>query len=216
MQYRRSRRACALPKPLRLPALLAVIVGLLLLVRALLPAPVAEVEPPPPGTPPWAQQALIPVNPYSRPGDKLEGVTGIVIHYTGNPGTSAQQNRDYFAGLADSGESYVSSNFIVGLEGEVLQCVPSDEVAYASGARNIDTLSIEVCHPDAEGQFTPETTASLVKLVRWLADYYALEGEQIIRHYDVMGKECPLYYVRHEDAWTDLLDQIDRAERTTP
>ncbi len=44
---------------------------------------------------------LIPLNEYSRPGVPLEGVNAIVIHYTANPGSTAQQNRNYFASLAD-------------------------------------------------------------------------------------------------------------------
>ena len=37
--------------------------------------------------------------------------------------------------------------------------------------------------------------------------------DDVIRHYDVTGKECPKYYVEHEDAWEqfkqDLLDYIE-------
>ena len=91
---------------------------------------------------------LLDVNPYSRPGTQSSGITGIVIHYTANPGSSAQDNRDYFNGLQDSHETQVSSNFVVGLDGEIIQCVPTWEVAYASNDRNYDSVSIEVCHPD--------------------------------------------------------------------
>ena len=86
---------------------------------------------------------LLEVNEYSRPGIETNGITGIVIHYTANPGSTAQENRDYFNGLKDSGETSVSSNFVIGLEGEIIQCVPTWEVAYASNERNYDTVSIE-------------------------------------------------------------------------
>ena len=55
--------------------------------------------------PAWVDQELLPINPYSRPGTPLEAVNGVVIHYTGNPGTTAEQNRSYFAGLALSQET---------------------------------------------------------------------------------------------------------------
>lgn len=58
---------------------------------------------------------LLDVNPYSRPGIESEGVKGVVIHYTANPGSTAQDNRDYFNGLQYSGQTEASSNFIVGL-----------------------------------------------------------------------------------------------------
>ena len=35
-------------------------------------------------------------NEYSRPGTSLDTVKGVVIHYVGNPGTTAEQNRSYF------------------------------------------------------------------------------------------------------------------------
>lgn len=79
--------------------------------------------------PDWIREELLPLNPWSRPGTEMEGLTGIVVHYVGNPGTTAQQNRSYFAGLAQSHETYASSNFVIGLEGEVLLCVPIGEVA---------------------------------------------------------------------------------------
>lgn len=99
---------------------------------------------------------LLDINEYSRPGIESDGITGIVIHYTANPGSTAQENRDYFEGLKDTHETSASSNFVVGLEGEIIQCVPTWEVAYASNERNKDTISIECCHPDETGKFTEE------------------------------------------------------------
>ena len=63
--------------------------------------------------PDWITQELIPVNQYSRPGTPLEQVNGIVVHYVGNPGTTAQNNRDYFASLAETGETSASSHFVI-------------------------------------------------------------------------------------------------------
>lgn len=158
--------------------------------------------------PSWVDKQLLTPNPYSRPETPVPEVNAIVIHYVGNPGTSAAANRSFFEGLAVSGETYASSNFIVGLEGEILQCVPVDEVAYCSSDRNSDTVSIEVCHPDAEGQFTEATMASLVKLTAWLCSAFHLNADDVIRHYDVTGKECPLYYVQHPDAWEALKEAV--------
>ncbi len=46
---------------------------------------------------------LLTVNEYSRPGTELAQVNGIVVHYTANPGTTAEQNRSYFESLAETG-----------------------------------------------------------------------------------------------------------------
>ena len=155
----------------------------------------------PPEMPQWVTVDLLPENPYSRPGIELKQVRGIVIHYVGTPGTSAQNNRNYFADLAQTGSAYASSHFVIGLEGEVIQCVPLDEISYCSNSRNNDTIAIECCHPDEGGAFNQATYDALVDLTAYLADYYGLDREEIIRHYDVTGKQCPKYYVDNEDAW---------------
>lgn len=162
----------------------------------------------PPDCPQWIEEDFLTVNDYSRPGTRLDAVNGVVVHYVGNPGTTARQNHSYFQNLSSTGETYASSHFLIGLEGEIIQNVPLDEVAYCSSQRNSDTISIECCHPDSGGAFTRETYDSLVRLVRWLMEYYELDSSQVIRHYDVTGKECPLYYVRHPGDWQAFLDGL--------
>ncbi len=149
--------------------------------------------------PSWVDSRLIPVG-NARSGRPLEDFSAVVIHYVGNPGTTAVNNRNYFA----KEDTTVSSHFVVGLEGEVVQCLPLWERSAASNHRNRDTISIEVCHPDEEGEFAPVTYSSLVRLTAWLCELGGLDEGDVIRHYDVTGKECPLYYVRHEEAWQQL------------
>ena len=140
-------------------------------------------------------------------------VKGIVVHYTANPGSSAQANRNYFEGLKDSGERKVSSHFVIGIDGEIIQCVPTKEIAYASNKRNSDTVSIECCHKDETGEFTKETYDSLVQLTAWLCKRFSLDGTDVIRHYDVTGKDCPRYYVAHEDEWKQFQTDVETSYR---
>ncbi len=158
--------------------------------------------------PDWVTVDLLPVNEYSRPGTALEQVNGVVVHYVGNPNTTAKQNRNYFANLAQTHETSASSHFLIGLDGEVIQCVPLNEWSYCSNSRNADTIAIECCHPDESGEFTKETYDSLIKLLKWLCDTYSLDREDIIRHYDVTGKICPKWYVDHPEDWEALLDDV--------
>lgn len=152
---------------------------------------------------------LLDVNEYSRPGIPLESVKGIVVHYTANPGSTAMQNRNYFQGLKDAHTTKASSHFIVGLDGEIVQCIPSTEISYASNERNVDTLSIECCHPDETGQFNEKTYQSLVDLTAWLCSRFQLDTSSVIRHYDVTGKLCPKYFVEHLEAWEQFLRDVD-------
>ncbi|WP_297212510.1 peptidoglycan recognition protein family protein [uncultured Flavonifractor sp.] len=159
--------------------------------------------------PDWITVELLPVNPYSRPGTALERVNGVVIHYVGNPGTTAEQNHSYFENLAQTGETYASSHFLIGLEGEILQNVPLEEIAYCSNERNEDTISIECCHPDDSGTFTQATYDALVRLTRWLMEAYDLDTSQVIRHYDVTGKLCPKSFVEHPEEWAAFLEALE-------
>lgn len=144
---------------------------------------------------------LLTPNEYSRPGTKTEKITAIVIHYTANPGATARGNRDYFENLKNTHITKASSNFVVGLDGEIIQCVPTWEVAYASNDRNKDSVSIECCHPDESGKFTEKTYQSMVQLSAWLCLKFDLTEKDLIRHYDVTGKNCPKYFVEDKAAW---------------
>ena len=154
---------------------------------------------------------LLTVNPYSRPGSETGKIKGIVVHYTANPGSTAKANRDYFENLKDTKTTKASSNFIIGMKGEIIQCVPTWEIAYASNNRNKDTVSIECCHPDETGEFTDETYDSLVKLCAWLCLKFDLDEDDVIRHYDVTGKNCPKYFVENEEAFQVFREDISNA-----
>lgn len=154
--------------------------------------------------PEWVDVQLINIHGSARSGKLLSGVNNIVIHYVGNPGSSAEGNRNYF----NKPDTDVSAHFVVGLEGEVIQCVPLNEKSAASNWRNSDTISIEVCHPDESGKFNDVTYESLVKLTSWLCGELGLDETDVIRHYDITGKICPKYFVDHEDAWEKFRDDV--------
>lgn len=147
-------------------------------------------------------EEFLTVNSYSRPGLALTSTPKyIVIHYTANPGSTAEQNRNYFENLKDTGQTYASAQFVVGLDGEIIQCVPCNEMAYCSNSYNEFCISIEMCHPDDTGNFNDATYNNCVYLVAQLMNYYNMDMDSLIRHYDVTGKNCPKYFVEHEDRW---------------
>ena len=209
---RRPARRRAVPRPAVLAGgllgvvLLLALGGIIWLVGSGLPGEDVKV-------PAYVEQDYLTVNEWSRPGNPLEEINGVVIHYVGNPNTTAQANRNYFDSLASGTEgTYASSHFIVGLEGEVVQCVPLTEIAYASNTRNGDTVAIEVCHPDETGKFSPVTYDRLVELTAWLCREFRLDPESdVIRHFDVTGKICPKYFVEEPAAWDQFRMDVDEA-----
>ena len=153
------------------------------------------------------------VTPYSRPR-RAEEDDGIIIPI-GNPGTTPGPTAAIFRSLSSGDDGvYASAHFIVGLDAEVLQCIPLTEISYASNSRNVDTISIEVCHPDDTGKFSDVTYSRTVELTAWLCDQLDLTADDVIRHYDVTGKNCPKYRRGALRPWKQsrLLQIADRAE----
>lgn len=164
------------------------------------------------------QQFLTP-NKYSRPQIKLTKVTKVAIHYVGNPGSSAQANHDYFENLkrqTSSNGTYVSSHYLVGLKGEIIQNIPETEWSYCTNQANGYSISIETCHPKSDGKFNAVTEESLAELTADICTRYGLDPQKdVIRHYDVTGKKCPLYYVNHPDAWANFKNMVEQKMKKT-
>lgn len=128
---------------------------------------------------------------------------GIILHYIGNPGTSARQNAKYFHSV----NTQVSVNYVVD-DDEIIELIPPYMKSYgtSSGEYNGRFIQIEMCHPDESGRISEATLDNTVGLCRELMAKYGIS--EIIRHYDVTGKRCPLWYVVHPDEWAALLGRI--------
>ena len=139
------------------------------------------------------QEMFLTPNKYSRPQIPLKEVKKIAVHYVGNPNTSALANRNYFENCKEGGR-YVSSHYIVGLKGEVIQCIPLNEWSYCTNQANGYSISIECCHPKSDGIFNDSTYVSLCELCAMLLKKFNLTTNDLIRHYDITKKTCPLHW----------------------
>ena len=183
--------------------------------------------------------AYLDPNPYSRPQSKMKDIKGVALHWVGNANSTAINNRNYFNNLPihnknnrekaqREGKSftprYASSHEIIGLKGEVVICLPNNEVAYHVGAKSykprVKTLlnnspnrhlyGIEVCHPDWSGKYSSITYKTVVNRVADLMIEFDLvpSKDTIWRHYDVTGKDCPHFYVQNPKEWDKLVNDI--------
>lgn len=161
---------------------------------------------------------LTPGKEHGRTGQLLQP-KGIVVHYVGNPGSSAESNRNWFENGA--GGAYTSAHYIIGLTGEILRLIPENERAQHAGksyasmydamakSNNGTYIGIECCHPDAGGQFNEKTTEALVEICTEICRQYAFNpASDVKRHFDVTGKMCPLYYINNASAWTHLVNDV--------
>jgi N-acetylmuramoyl-L-alanine amidase len=171
---------------------------------------------------------LLTVNPFSRPGKNITGIKALVIHWTGNAGSTARQNRDYFESLkgqslSDPAARYASAHFIVGIRGEIIQCIPTEEMAYHVGAKqytpealgslghypNNCTIGIELCHPTGEGYFTPETEFAAAELCALLCLQAGIDPfRNIWTHHAITGKYCPRWFVDYPDRFEDFIQSV--------
>lgn len=154
---------------------------------------------------------LIDVNPYNCPGT-ASTPTRICVHYTGDVGASADRLAQFYANVAagmflDHPENWTSTQYIVGLKGEVIRIVPDNRVAYAASGKNAGTIHIEVCYAQPSGKFEEASITALEELVRYLMSRYKIPADNVVRHYDLTGKLCPYYYI-DEDRWAVLHERI--------
>jgi len=185
-------------------------------------------------------QAFLTKNPYSRTGMKRPRTRALVAHWVANPGTSAMFNRDYFESLkhgfpdASADKTYASTQYIIGIDGEVIQCMPEDEIAYHCGSMsytpeakelfrgycthpdspNLATIGVEWCHPDWSGEFTLETLESAVELYAEMVYRHLIPTEHIVTHHWIVGwKNCPRWFVEHPEEFDDFRVEVAKAAR---
>lgn len=150
-------------------------------------------------------EKLLPVNPYTRPGAKLKKALGIVIHWTANKGKGASDTAHYryYSGGAISAKSYASAHYFCD-EDSILRVVPDDEMAYHVGAQsyrtnrlgsypNNMTIGVETC-VNVDGNFKQALDRSAWLCAKLLKDH-KLGIDDLYRHYDITGKDCPRYFV---------------------
>lgn len=156
-------------------------------------------------------------NPYSRPGKKLKSKKAIVIHWVANPNTSAKANRDFFESRKGGTKSYGSAHEIIDLDGDVIRCIPEDEMAYHVGSNtytkealtrlssypNDCTYGIECTHVDWEGRMTTETYETLIQRCADLCKAWGLNPmKDLWLHKEVVGwKDCHRWFVNNPDEW---------------
>jgi N-acetylmuramoyl-L-alanine amidase CwlA len=169
-------------------------------------------------------------NKWSRPQKKIVKVKGIVIHWVANPNTTAANNRNFFESRKLGTKGFGSAHFIVGQVGEIIQCMPLEEIAYHVGSNtytadaksrlggypNELTLGIECCHIDWDGNMKDATYKSVVELTAHLLKQFGLGIDDIWTHQEVVGwKDCHRLFYKNPSLYTKFKNDVDREMRGT-
>ena len=145
---------------------------------------------------------VISCNPINHGGKRGVPIKYIVVHYTASPGDTAQNEGLYFQ-RNDTGKT--SAHYFVD-ENEVVQSVPDEYVAYHCGGayyfhdqcRNGNSIGVEICtKQDTNGTyyFHPDAVERAKALIRELMEKYYVPQNNVVRHFDVTHKLCPMPFV---------------------
>lgn len=143
----------------------------------------------------------------------------LVYHYTANDGDTDENNAKYFHNNVvkasahrfvddDSVTISVPDNYVAWHCGGGLQ--GSKGHTYYKKCTNTNSIGIEMCDTIKNGKYevSSKTRSNAIALGKELVKKYGIKKENVIRHYDVTGKNCPAYFVKDEEAWKKFRDEI--------
>ena len=146
---------------------------------------------------------------------RSKAIQYLVIHYTGNKGDTANNNAVYFA----RDKVGKSAHYFVD-ESEIWQSVYNTDTAWHCASKNpkhkycvnSNSLGIEICMLDKNGNIRLKSIANAIKLTKMLMQKYNISIDNVIRHYDVTGKDCPRPMVEDENLWTSFKQSLLQEE----
>lgn len=112
--------------------------------------------------------------------------TKITIHGTGNPRSTAQNERDYLENPINTNST--GYHYVVG-DSIIIECIPPNEVAYHAGhsVGNSKSIGIEM----VETGDRQKVIANTIKLVKSFQKRFNISNDNIVRHFDWTKKNCP-------------------------
>ena len=133
----------------------------------------------------------------------------IVIH-----GTSCVAPLDNFALNLKNNTCGGSAHYFV-KDGNIRKVMNDMDIAWAVGnshgwynqknknCYNSNSLSIEMCDANTSGKMSESTISATSYLVKQKMKQYDIPESHVIRHYDVLNKKCPQYYIS-TSRWSKL------------
>lgn len=153
----------------------------------------------------------------------------IVWHYTANDGDTDESNAKFFK----SANRKASAHYFVD-DDSITISVPDTYVAWSVGGSrysdykttggaslykictNNNSINIELCDTNKNGKYdvTEATLSNAIELTKSLMSKYNIPINNVVRHFDVTGKKCPVYYV-DSTTWNNVKKRISGSATTT-
>ena len=153
----------------------------------------------------------------NRVGAKTEPSKFIVIHSTGNTASARNENLN----TVNNDHKGVGAHYSV--DGvSIYQSLADGDIIYHCGTggyykqkhpvcRNRNSIGVEMCQEDMHGRISEKTIQNTAWLVKKLMKDHAIPRENVIRHYDVVSKECPVAYAgtrEKDEKWKQLKKKL--------
>lgn len=158
---------------------------------------------------------FVPEDTMERPGQKRK-IKYIVIHETGNAGRNANaaSHNNY---LHEEAERQQKSWHYTVDDHEIYYHIPDNEIAFHAGdglskdGGNLNGIGIEMCiNPENDYEQTLQNAA---KLTAMLVEVYDLDIEDVKKHQDFSGKNCPDILLK-EGRWDEFVGMVREELKT--
>lgn len=154
---------------------------------------------------------------------KESDIKYIVVHYTANDGDTDEANIKYFS----EPNRKASAHFFVD-DDSISESVEPRRVAWHCGGNiysdirqtgggklygtvnNSNSLGVEMCDTQKDGvhNLSHATRLNAIKLIAALMEDYGIDIDHVVRHFDVTGKHCPVYFM-DEVEWNKFKGDIE-------
>lgn len=162
----------------------------------------------------------------------------IVVHYTGTPSNDCSADRAYQSILRSRREA--STHFLVGNDG-VLQILDEDKQAWHVGGEsdakkhkmtcfNSNSIGVDIVEgkvntksgkvEDCDWYFSQNSISYAAELIAMLCIKHGISAANVVRHYDVTGKQCPRPFCGYDkntamgdcgqNLWRAFISRVER------
>jgi hypothetical protein len=177
---------------------------------------------------------IIPPKTGVRTSKKLKDLRGLVVHWIGVPQSRASVIRKNFE-RDECGTHYI----IDWNNGDIIHCVPDNEVCFHVGANSYTQTKNQICGNDSPNYYLvgieccindedtipkdfyirgkypnlgKPSTIQYEKLVEFCAYWLKknnLTIDNLFRHYDITNKECHIWFYNDEERWKIFKKEVD-------
>ncbi len=110
----------------------------------------------------------------------------IVITSSRFLGFTARKNRNMIERNKNSEENITICHYIIDFNGDVLNIIPENEIAYATKDNEYDTKSISIMLSLKEDEnYSEEELITLSRIIKILMDKYNIKEDDVVLEYDV-------------------------------